>query len=129
MADEKNIRQKHYHVGWDHFSPAPGERDSVRCLACGAECEVRRNVTGRRSMYGRDDSVYDSFSCPNTQAEGDWHFQAIKLHEAIAAMPSVTVAKTMRQDLADLLGEHVDAASKAHAMEGADKPYKPSMFR
>ena len=80
-------------------------------------------------MYGRDDSVYDSFSCPNTQAEGDWHFQAIKLHEAIAAMPSVTVAKTMRRDLADLLWGHGDLDSKAHAMDGANKPYKPSMFR
>lgn len=79
-------------------------------------------------MYGPDDSVYDAFSCPNTQ-EGDWHFQAIKLHEAIAAMPSMTVAAMMRQDLADLLGEHVDPDSKAHAMEDASKPYKPSMFR
>lgn len=129
MADEKNIRKKHYHVGWDYFSPDPGELDLVRCRACGAECEVKRNATGKRSMYGPSDSVYDAFSCPNTQAEGDWHFQAIKLHEAIAAMPSVTVAKTMRQDLADLLGEHVDPDSKTHAMEGANKPYKPSMFR
>lgn len=122
MADDP----KRYHPGWDHFTPDPGEWESKRCRACGSELLVERNVTGQRSRFGSGDAKFDRFHCRHSQDE--WHTHAIKLHEAIAATPSVSVADMMRLDLEAILRDKVGSASRAHAMEGASKPYKPSIF-
>ena len=121
MADE-NAR---YHMGWDSFTPNPGKWQSHRCRACGEELLVERNVTGRRSWIGSNDAKFDHFYCRHSQNE--WHLRAIELHKAIAKMPSVTVADMMRRDLDDILCR-VDHDSRSHAMAGASKPYKPSIF-
>lgn len=120
MADES------YHIGWDYFTPDPGEWESYRCRACGTELLVERDVTGKRSMFGSSDAKFDRFHCRHSQEE--WHTHVIKLHEAIEAMPSVSVADMMRIDLEDILREKVANASRAHAMKGANEPYEPSMF-
>lgn len=95
-----------YHVGYDSFTPDPGKWKTKRCKACGTQCDVERNCVGKRTRWGPSGSVFDVFSCPNSNV--DWHVQLIKLHEAIKDMPSETVAGLMKVDLGKILLLHVN---------------------
>ena len=51
--------------GYALFFEEPGEKDSVKCRVCGAECEVERGIVlYQMGMIRRDKRRYDLFRCP-----------------------------------------------------------------
>lgn len=94
--------------GVDTFFPAPSTKKTMRCLACGSECVVKRNVygaTGFAEGVSGGGHLHDLFSCPHVDKE--WHDKAVDLHEAIEEMPSESVAALMKKDLAKLVKSNV----------------------
>lgn len=93
-----------YDKGVSIFFTKPGTVDSMRCGACGALCEVERDVdkyTDMASAMARRKTRVDVFRCPHVDTE--WHALAVQLVEAIAETPSRRLAALMHQDLEDIL--------------------------
>lgn len=99
--------------GISAFNVTPGTVDTIRCSACGAVCDVQRDVDGYTSYaaaVARRTSRVDKFRCPH--ADTDWHRLAVRLVKAIAETPSRRLAALMHQDLEDvLLGCGVEGVS------------------
>lgn len=90
-----------YHCGYDYFTPDPGKWKTKRCKACGTQCDIERNHTGKRTRWGPSDSVFDVFSCPNANIK--WHTEVIKILQAIRDTPSPRIAAIMKKDVDDIL--------------------------
>lgn len=100
----KEKTRRHYHAGWDHFTPPPGKEDKMYCRACCAEMIVTRDVNGPTSYaesISRGKHLHDSFACPNTQEA--WHFQVIKLMMKIEGEISIKIASLLREEVAEIL--------------------------
>lgn len=89
---------KSYHKGWDTLQPDPGEVESWDCKVCGDTCDVRRDITGRRSSTSPHKSPHDLFTCSN--AGEPWHDQALEISKALLKMPAPSVRALMEGDLA-----------------------------
>jgi hypothetical protein len=92
--------------GLDSFFFPPGERTAVDCQVCGSRCDVTRNVkgpTGFAEAMGGGKHLHDAFCCPHRDEE--WHQKALKLKEAINAMPSPSLVKIMEKDLEKMVRE------------------------
>lgn len=100
-------------TGASIFYAEPGTVDEMHCTACGAVCDVQRDVDGYTSYVAavaRRTSRVDVFTCPH--ADTDWHRLAVRLVKAIAETPSRRLAALMHQDLEDvLLGCGVEGVS------------------
>jgi hypothetical protein len=93
-------KTKHYHAGWDHFTPDPGTQEKMFCIVCDAEMDVKRNVNGATSWaesMGRGKHLHDSFSCPNV-GKG-WHSQVRILKERIEKESSQSIAEILEKEL------------------------------
>jgi len=93
-----------YSAGWDHFTPAPGDKESMECRICATEMTVRRNVngpTGYVEAISRKEHLHDSFSCPNSDEA--WHNQALAIMQWMQMTPSLSVKKILEDELAIIL--------------------------
>lgn len=89
--------------GIDSFDYKPGEVNVMWCQACGAVCEVDRNVmgpTGYAEAMGRRGHLHDYFYCPNSGRP--WHDQAVELLEALEETPSNSLKQLIRKDLEEI---------------------------
>lgn len=106
---KKKEKTKHFHAGWDHFSPDPGDEKQMFCRVCNAEMDVKRNVKGATGWaeamsiaHGKGKGhLHDSFSCP--LAQKDWHNQARILKERIEGESSRAIAKLLTEELDEVL--------------------------
>ena len=94
-----------YHTGYDYFTPDPGKWKTKHCEACGTYCDVKRSHVGKRTRYGRSDSVFDVFNCPN--ADEHWHTEVIKILEVMRDMPSQRIVDIMKKDVDDILRANI----------------------
>ncbi|MCC7449377.1 MAG: hypothetical protein IT324_18305 [Anaerolineae bacterium] len=97
--------------GYDLFITDPNAESEMYCRVCQTRCAVQRNVYGPTSWGASMAHIaryHDVFECPH--AEEDWHIQALKLVDQITNTPSKRLADLMRQDLQDLLNEHLPVA-------------------
>ena len=70
--------------GYALFFEEPGEKDSVKCRVCGAECEVERNIVLYQvGMIRRGKFRYDLFKCP--YREDPNHEKACEILERLDA--------------------------------------------
>lgn len=95
---------KHYHAGWDHFTPEVGTQDKMYCRVCKTAMQVQRNVNGPTSWaesMGKGKHFHDSFSC--SFAQEDWHNQARILLERIEAESSQTIAELLENEVNQIL--------------------------
>lgn len=102
-----------YAVGYEYFTPDLGTVESMPCRVCGAECVVKRGLSGPRSSieamgrpkdYWKDKPpTHDSFYCPHAGEE--WHDHALYLFREIEKTKSVRLQKLMREELHETLGE------------------------
>ncbi len=95
---------KHYHAGWDHFTPDPGTEEKMFCEVCKTEMDVERNVEGPTSWaesVGGRKHKHDSFSCPFAQE--DWHNQARILMERIEKESSRTISSLLQAEVNEVL--------------------------
>lgn len=94
------------HLGYDYFTSAPGEVESMLCRVCAEKMQVRRNVngpTGFAEAIAGSKHLHDAFACPNSGH--DWHDQAIELMEAIDETPSRTIADLIKAELKQVVRE------------------------
>jgi len=99
------------HKGFDIFIAEPQSTDARRCRVCGTTCRVTRNVfgpTGFVTAMAGLFRVHDEWVCPHT--DQPWHGRALHLVTAIEDTPSKRVATLMREDLEELLQEHLRAS-------------------
>jgi len=92
----------------DHYFPDPGTVDKAFCGLCGTEMEVKRDCEGPTSFVmamGRSKRKYDSFYCPNREA--DWHYQVAALKEAVKKTPSARIQKIYEEEIAEVLQTRV----------------------
>ena len=104
--EEKKEPTKHFHAGWDHFTPEPGKEKEMFCRVCKEKMDVKRNVngpTGWTEATGGRKHVHDTFSCPFAQE--DWHNQARVLLERIQKETSRTIAKMLKKEVKQVLKE------------------------
>jgi len=102
MKDEK--KTKHFHAGWDHFTPEPGKHDKMFCRVCKSEMTVTRNVngpTGWAEAIGKGKHLHDTFECPFAQE--DWHNQARILKERIEKETCSRIAKLLKKEVKEVL--------------------------
>lgn len=92
---------KHYHSGYDYFTPDPGEKQSMKCRACNSEMDVDHNmeISSRYPNIGDASSKrkVDRFTCPHSGEK--WHNQAIELKKLIERTPSQTIADLVEAEL------------------------------
>jgi hypothetical protein len=95
------------HLHYEIFYTTPDTVETKACRVCGTSCDVKRGVytaSNFKEATNKMADLYDVFTCPH--AGKDWHEQALKLAQAIDAMPSKRVAALIKQDLQDLLKEN-----------------------
>jgi hypothetical protein len=96
-----------YHIGWDLFTPPPGDMDGMGCRVCGAAMDAERGLTGPTGFAeaaARRGHPHDWFTCPNSGAP--WHREALALRQAMEGTPSRRVRALMGLDLYELLAAH-----------------------
>lgn len=104
MSKQKEEKTKHFHAGWDHFTPEPGKQKEMFCRVCKEKMDVKRNVngpTGWAEAMGKGKHAHDSFSC--SFAQEDWHNQARCLLERIQKETSRTIAKLLKKEVKHVL--------------------------
>ncbi len=82
----------------------PGSNETVNCMVCGTECELRQNVEAAGNWMmamQKKTRIYDVYSCLHLKAE--WHEQAAYLYQAVDDAPSPRVAALIQLDLDDVL--------------------------
>lgn len=96
---------KHYHSGYDYFTPDPGTEKSMKCRACGFEMDVARGVeVGSRWGHLSPDPQkrkVDKFTC--THAGEKWHNQAIELKKLIGRTPSQVISSLVEAELHQII--------------------------
>jgi uncharacterized protein YbcC (UPF0753/DUF2309 family) len=95
-------------AGYDFFIGEPNSGETRQCRVCGSACRIVPNVygsTGFMSTMAKRFAYHDEFVCPHT--DNAWHEHALRLAIAIDETPSKSIAKMMRDDLADLLRENL----------------------
>ena len=79
--------------------------ESTTCNVCSDKMNVRRNHhqdrVDRWSAVCNPPPIYDEFTCSNAQT--DWHDQAIALMEFIEETPSAELANIVRKELSAIL--------------------------
>lgn len=104
MSKEKKEPTKHFHSGWDHFTPEPGKQKEMFCRVCKEKMDVQRNCmgpTGWAEAIGKGKHAHDSFSC--RFAQEDWHNQARCLVERIQKETSRAIAKLLKKEVKHVL--------------------------
>jgi hypothetical protein len=104
MSKQKEEKTKHFHAGWDHFTPEPGKQKEMFCRVCKEKMDVQRNVngpTGWAEAMGKGKHAHDTFSCPFAQE--DWHNQVRVLLERIQKETSRTIAKMLKKEAKQVL--------------------------
>lgn len=94
---------KHYHSGYDHFTPSPGTQNEMFCNACRDKMDVKRGVNGPTSWaesMGGGKHLHDNFTCPNSGA--DWHDQLIALDKELHKTSSSKVAALIEAEIEEL---------------------------
>jgi hypothetical protein len=110
-----------YHIGWDLFTPPPGEAERMDCRVCGAGMDAARGLTGPTGFaeaMARRGHLHDRFTCPNSGEP--WHREALALRQAMEDTPSRRVRALMGEDLDELLAAH--AASRRNTIECVEGP-------
>ena len=101
--------------GIDYFSTAPGERDSMNCLACGMPMKVHRDCTGptgwAEAMAGRG-HPHDTFTCLNSGE--DWHNELVELVSYRNHIPS--------QKLRDIVQSEIEEIRDAQCPKSSSSP-------
>lgn len=102
--EEPEKKTKHFHAGWDHFTPDPGKQKEMFCRVCKEKMDVERNVNGPTSWaesMGKGKHAHDVFSCQFAQE--DWHNQARVLKQRIKDETSQTIAKMLKKEVKHIL--------------------------
>lgn len=102
------MTNKHYHAGYDSFSPAPGTQQDMFCNACRDKMDVRRNVngpTGFAEAMGGGKHLHDSFTCHN--AGKDWHDQIIALDKELRKTSSSAIASILEEEIEEVRASRV----------------------
>jgi hypothetical protein len=100
---EKKQEHFSYQKGWDSFMLDADTVDHVTCKICGTKCDVKRNVSGPRtmaeSMAGKDvrkDNPHDHFFCPHSGYP--WHNQALAILLQARINPSAAITKILEEE-------------------------------
>jgi hypothetical protein len=94
---------KHYHSGYDYFTPEPGTQIDMFCKACRDKMDVERNVNGPTSWaesMGKGKHLHDKFICPNSGE--DWHDQLIALDKEMRKTSSSQVAALIESEIEEV---------------------------
>jgi len=102
-------KTKHFHAGWDHFTPEPGKEKEMFCRVCKEKMDVKRGCMGATGWveamsvaHGKSKGhAHDTFSCPFAQE--DWHNQVRVLLERIQKETSRTIAKLLKKEAKQVL--------------------------
>lgn len=99
---------KHYHSGYDHFTPAPDTHREMFCNACGDSMDVQRGVNGPTSWaesMGKGKHLHDKFTCPNSGE--DWHDQLIALDKELRKTSAARIASLIEAEIAEVKATRV----------------------
>ena len=105
-------------AGVTAFFTGVGSDETRRCGVCGAECGVRRGVTGPTSTVeamGGGVHLHDAHTCPHVGTT--WHNRAEDLFQAAAVLPPGRVRSLMERDLRETLGSQGSSADRMHPVD------------
>jgi hypothetical protein len=100
---------KHYHAGYDHFTPDPGTWAECHCKACGDLMEVKRGCEGPTSWamsMCKSKRKYDSFTCKNSGQP--WHNKVIALKQEARKTSSTKIAEIINSEVQEILSSRSD---------------------
>lgn len=100
MTDNK----KHYHSGFDYFTPAPGERQEMHCIACNTLMSVVRNRPILKYKYpasSDETELRDVFTCDHSGS--NWHHQVIELRKFQRDIPSKVIGDLLEKEIQDII--------------------------
>ena len=95
------MSEKGYDVFLIPLGPNGEHLETAFCRVCDAQCDVQRDLVGPTSWAGSIagcKTKHDAFTCPHS--DKPWHNQALHILKAAEVMPSPTIEKIMRKDLA-----------------------------
>lgn len=96
---------KHYHAGFDYFTPKPGTATSLNCMACNQVMDVERDVEVNigNSFIGPSGKTRqaDKFTCPHSGSE--WHDQVIALRKLQNDTPSSKIAQLLEEEIDEII--------------------------
>ncbi len=107
--------KKHYHSGFDYFTPEVGEHQSMYCNACNEEMSVKRDqeiFSSRYPAVGTPSSQtrrVDIFSCPHAGTE--WHDQVIALRRFQRDTPSKTLSDLVEPEIQEIITTKIASKS------------------
>jgi hypothetical protein len=100
------MSNKHYHSGFDYFTPEAGTEQEMFCQACGESMSVERKEIFKYRVPGigttsSETETRDVFTCPF--AGEDWHTQVIELRKFQRSTPSKTLSDLVEPEIKEII--------------------------